>query len=215
MPKIDDLRRQYDDAKREILLKLDIVAEYRALGVEVVGSSPNRKGFIEAKSPGVEDRNPSAGINVVDGPYLGLIKNFRGETTGLFQYAAQQGRFGGDWRLVRRHYAEKTGVKLPSQNEELVADHFDFYDITNLTRQIYAEGKPGVTSRSIEEVGGRVARWPAKLQPEKANHLIAFPMYGSALLDLEPIGWHCVPQKPTGKIRKYRGRIPPPTISTR
>jgi hypothetical protein len=91
-----------------------------------------------------------------------------------------------------------------------VVDRLELLDPTeislNLTLKLYAEGKPGVTPDAIRQVGGKLARWPRKLSPEKANYLITFGMYGPALLDLVPVGYHCVAQKPARKIRQFQGK---------
>src|SRR4051812_37436130 len=96
----DNRCTQWKEVTHLILSKLDIVAEYRALGWNVVGSKANSKGWVEARSFGVEDRTPSAGINVSPGPYHARYKDFRsGETLSLFDFAAcKAGKFAGDWR---------------------------------------------------------------------------------------------------------------------
>jgi hypothetical protein len=203
-----DNKKAWQDATQRIVSSLDIAAGYRALGVDVCGNRPNAKGWIECRAFGLEDRTPSAGINVGDTGLRGRYKDFRtGETLTLFDFAATKaGKFGGDWREARKHYAHQTGVELPSGEDEYVADRFEFSDLTAGVMVVYAGGKPGVTVQSIRDVGGRYARWPKKLPAEKTNHLIAFPMYGEALLEVEPTGWHCVAAKPTSKIRKFKGK---------
>jgi hypothetical protein len=203
-----DNKQKWADATRDILLKIDIAQAYRDLGVDVCGSKPNAKGWIEARAFGVEDRTPSAAICITDGPGLGRYKDFRdGTSLGLFDFAATKaGKFAGDWREARKHYARQAAVELPNGEDETTADRFDFSDLTAGTMLLYSKAKPGVTIQSIKDCGGRQARWPKKLAADKTNHLIAFPMYGSALLDLEPTGWHCVPQKATGKIRQFQGQ---------
>jgi hypothetical protein len=203
-----DNKIRWQEATHEILAKLDIAAEYRALGLDVCGHKPSAKGWVEARAFGVDDRTPSAGINVSPGPLQGRYKDFRdGTSVGLFDFAATKaGKFAGDWREARKHYARAAGVELPNGDEEYAADRFEFSDLTAGVMMLYASGKPGVTVTAIRDVGGRSARWPKKLSAEKTNHLIAYPMYGSALLDLEPTGWHSTPQNPKGKIRQFQGK---------
>lgn len=205
-----DNRQKWQEARRQILLALDLATEYQALGVRIAGShkKPSAKGWIECHSVDVDqDRAPSAGINVADGPFLGRYKDFRsGRTCGLFDFAAAAGKFGGSWKEALKHYARQTAIKLPDGDEELVADRFDFFDPTFGMLAVYAAGKPGITARAIQEVGSQGARWPKNLTAEKTNHLFATPMYGSALLDLEPTGWHCCAANPKSKIRKFQGK---------
>jgi hypothetical protein len=88
---------------------------YRAIGLNVCGTKPSSKGWIECRAFGVEDRTPSAGICVADGPLVGRYNDFRsGECLGLFDFAASKaGKFAGDWREARKHYARLAGVELP------------------------------------------------------------------------------------------------------
>ena len=103
-------KQKWIDCTREILLKLNLPDEYRTLGLDVCGRQPSSKGWIEARSFGVEDRTPSAGICVADGAMLGRYKDFRGDTMGLFDFAAKVGKFP-DWRAARNHYAHVAGVE--------------------------------------------------------------------------------------------------------
>jgi hypothetical protein len=74
-------------------------------------------------------------------------------------------------------------------------------------RLFYPKEKPGFTDRALVEMGARTATWPKGLPLERTNHMIVFPMYGtSALIELDPTGWHCVSQTPKIKIRKFRGK---------
>lgn len=200
-----DNKAKWQEATQQILAKLDIAAEYRALGLDVTGHKPNARGWLEARSYGIEDRTPSAGINVAEGPMLGRYKDFRAETSGLFNFAAKVGRFA-DWRAARNHYAHQTGVALPSGEDEFVADRFVLSALTVGLANNYRNAKPGVSFQAIFDCGGQQARWPKALSAEKTNHLIAFPMYGASLLDQEPVGWHCVSQNPKYPIRQYQGQ---------
>src|SRR3954466_4810937 len=102
-----DSKAKWQDATIEILSAIDIAQAYRDLGVDVCGHKPSSKGWIECRSFGNQDRTPSAGINTMPGPLQGRYKDFRtGETLGLFDFAATKaGRFGGDWREARKHFA--------------------------------------------------------------------------------------------------------------
>lgn len=202
-----DTKQKWIDATRSILLALDLPTEYALLGLQIPNPKPNAKGWVACRSADVDtDRSPSAGFCVADSPMLGRYKDFRsGRTCTFFDFAARQ-RGAGEWKQARNHYARQTGIKLPDGEEELVADRFDLFDLTFGVMSIYAAGKPGITVRAIQEVGCRGARWPKKLSAERTNHLIVAPMHGSALLDLEPTGWHCVAANPKSKIRKFQGQ---------
>lgn len=203
-----DNKQKWQDATRQILQALDIAAEYRQLGVRVSTKPPSTKGWIECHSADVDqDRTPSAGICVEDGPYLGRYKDWRsGRSCTFFDFAASRGRHGGNWKEARNHYARQANIKLPEGAEELIADEFDLYDLTWTVYNSYCKGKPPVTRAGMQAVGCRGAHWPSKgLSVEKANRLIAVPMYGPSLLELEPTAFHCVPEIPGNKIRFFRG----------
>lgn len=204
-----DAKQQWQDATQRIVAALDIAAEYELLGVRLAGTKPNNKGWIACHAIGREDANPSAGININDGPLRGRYKDFagNGRAVRLFDFAATLvGRFGGSWKEARNHYARQTGVDLPNGEEELAAEKFEFSDATFGVLNVYATGKAGVTVRGLKETGAIVARWPKGLSAEKTNHLLAVPMHGAALLDLEPTAWHCVASNPLRKIRQYQGK---------
>lgn len=201
-------KQRWQDANRQILLALDLRAEYSALGLNLKGRESG-KGWIPCQSADVaEDREPSAGINVQDGPFLGRYKDFRsGRSVGLFDFAARA-RFAGDWRAARNYYAQKTGVKLPGgeEGDERALDRLDLSEPTVGTLLLFAKGKPGVTLRSLQEVGVRGGRWPKGLPAERTNHLLCAPMYGtSALMDLDATAWHVVAANPRLSVRKYQG----------
>jgi hypothetical protein len=206
-----DNKQKWQDAKREVLSALNLESEAVALGVEFTASKPTAKGWLVCRARfldgGRVDNNASAGINVSDGPFLGRYKDFGsgGKTINFFDFAVQCGRFT-DYKTALKHYAQQTGVKLPSDDEELLTDRLDLYEATPGMLLLYSGGKPGVTFDSLVKCGVQGARWPKGLMAEKTNHLLAFPMYGSALLDLEPVGWHCVAANPKYKIRKFQGQ---------
>lgn len=207
-----DAKQKWKDATVAILDKLDIAAEYEALGVRLAAKRPSAKGWLECHAVDREDRSASAGIMVGEGPLRGRYKDFAGDTPGktwgLFDFAAEKARkFGGDWKEARRHYARQTGIALPDGDEELSSDRFEFSGQPTAGVLLhYTKCKPGIRWEAIVECGGLMARWPRGLMAEKQNHLLAFPMYGAALLDLEPTAWHCVSQSPQVRIRKFRGK---------
>lgn len=203
-----DARAKWLEATQQILSRLDIEAEYRALGVRIpAGSHARATGWLPVHAVGRDDRDPSAEINVGDGPARGRYRDFGGDgqSLGLFDFAAAHGSISRDWRECRAHYARQTGVKLPDGGDELPADKLDFYTLTPSIARMYAERKPGVTVEAIFALGARAARYPKGMRPELQQHLIAFPMFGSSLLDGEPTAWHCVRQD-GAKVRIYKGK---------
>ncbi len=203
-----DARAKWHDANLQILARLDIEAEYRSLGVRIAsGARARATGWLPCHAIDRDDSDPSAEINVGDGPARGRYRDFGGDgqSLSLFDFAARYSSISRDWRDCRSHYAKQTQVKLPDGSDELPADRLDFYPLTPSIARLYAERKPGITAEAIIAAGGIAARYPKGLRPELQQHLIAFPMFGSGLLDLEPTAWHCVNQT-AGKVRIYKGK---------
>jgi hypothetical protein len=98
-------------AKREILLKLDVLQEVRDAGLEVVDETPNRNGWVTVRAFGREDRNPSAGVNIANGPLLGLYNDFKTCSLSFWDLIAEL--TGRDWKEVLCDFAKKTGVSIP------------------------------------------------------------------------------------------------------
>lgn len=202
---------QWREATDEILRKLDIPAEYRAIGIDVCGTRENANGWIEARAFGVEDKTPSAGVCVKPGKNFGLYVDHRnGTSLRLFDVASKITGHFTTWEDARRHYAEKTGVTLPDGPgpDDEPADKISFATtpLAYAHKKIFCEQKPGITPQGIEECGGRPGTYPAKLKPEFANHVIAFPMYGGDLSDAEPLGYQIMCQVPNQKVRIYKGK---------
>ncbi len=202
------------EAKREILLALNLPAEYESLGLHLASQQkPNAKGWIAAHAFQSDDRTPSAGINVQDGPLLGYYHDFRDATKncGFFDFCIRAK--GGQYPEVLKHFAAQAKVKLPSGDEERTVDKLEFrlgsYQQATLSfgeRQQYAAGKPGVSVRAIDDIGCRAAAWPKGLSAERQNQLLVVPMYGSSILmEHEPTGWHCAAVHPARKIRQFQG----------
>jgi len=203
------------EAKRQILLALNLPAEFEALGLRLAGGGRrNSKGWIYVHSFQEDDKGPSAGINVVDGPLLGYYKDFRdaAKNCGFFDFCIRAR--GGTYSEVLKHFAVKANVKLPNGDEERTVDRLEFraahYSQSHLgfgEKQQYAQGKRGVTMAALEAVGCLAAAWPKGLSAERQNQLLVVPMYGSSLLhEHEPTGWHCAAVHPLRKIRKFAGK---------
>lgn len=208
-----DLKQKWTEANAEILQRLDIGAEFERMGLRLASSKPRATGWLPCHAIGREDRDPSAEINVGDGPARGRYRDFGGggESVSFWDFASRYGPGGGDWREARKHYADKLGVKLPTGKEDLPRDRFDFFDLTPGVCLLYANRKPPVTPQAILECGGVGARWPRNLPPEILQHLICFPSYGAGLLDSDPIGYGCV-ESMAGKVRLYKGKGAEPEL---
>lgn len=178
-------------ATRDILDRLDLLAEYRELGVQPASSKPSAKGWLPCRVFGNPDeRNASAGINVSgEHPQLGRYKEFTGESRNVsfFEFAAAvAGRFGS-WEEARKHYAEKTGVELPKEKRlKSPADNLVFRDWIEHQVAAWCATKPPITPEAVRDAGGRLAGWPAKTQ---AHTVIALPIYGPHLADDDESGW--------------------------
>lgn len=199
---------KWRESNESILRQLDIQAEYEALGVRIANRQPSASGWLSVHAVGREDNNPSAAINVGDGPVRGRYRDMGGEglSLNLFDFAAKFGSgFGGDWREARRHFARKAGVKLPSGEEKLAIDKLDFVGFSIAAVSTWCEKKLGITMQAVKACGGVVARWPKNLAAEHTHYVIAFPSYGPALLDSDPKAYVIV-NSTGGKLRLFQGK---------
>lgn len=168
-------------AEADILAKLDIAAEYSALGVQVVSDEPNDDGWLSCYALGRDDQNPSAAVNLDTGRYLDSGGD--GLSLALWNFAAQ---FGGHatWQEAREHYAKKAGVKLPSDDPPRdPAANLVWQPWNDRLAALWCRHKPGVTPESIKAAGGRIARY------YKQFTVIALPILGAALNGDDPVGW--------------------------
>lgn len=153
---------QWQAAAREILDRLDLLAEYRALGVDIAGE-PGATGWAPCRAFGREDKTPSAGVCVAgDRPQLGRYKEHSGDGRNLsfFEFAAEVRADLLDWREARRYYAKQTGVKLPAGTDQNPADALDFADFDDHAAKIWATlHKPGVDPAAMKLCGIRPAVW--------------------------------------------------------
>ena len=112
----------YVSQRTEILRRLDILAEYQAIGLRVAtNAQPNDNGWLKCHSLYRPDKNPSAGINVGDGPQRGLYVDF-GEngwggklwlTKGIFNVLAEIGSTYVTGRDAYYILGKKVGVIQP------------------------------------------------------------------------------------------------------
>lgn len=102
----------WQSLKREILSKLDLAAEYRALGVEFARPTPNAKGILECHAVGRRDEVPSAMVNVRTGVYHD--SGGSGESLSFWDFALEYGPAFGRHIDVLRYYGARAGVEVPT-----------------------------------------------------------------------------------------------------
>lgn len=201
-----DAKLKWQDAKQAIVDALDVREAYSSLGIRFASkSSVSPSGWIQCHAYGREDKNPSAGVYVGDGPLRGRYKDFGGggESLSLWDFAAKVK--GCDWKDAVREYARQTGVKLPTAEDVSPRDQFDFFDLTFGITSLYAKKKPPITEQAIREAGGIGARWPRKAHVDVQQRLIVFPAYGEGGLNLDAIGYGFVEARGQ-MVRLFRGK---------
>lgn len=197
--------RDPHEINHEIISRLDIVSEYRALGVEVVGTV-RASGMVSCRAVGREDRKPSAWINTVSG-YWGDSggKDAAACSMSLWDFAVKSGKFS-TWQDARKAYAEKVGVSLKGErkgdkDEKDWRIKLDFQTWDTPGNLVLAQGwcirKPGVTVEAIRAAGGQMAYYPCwidsktkeKKRTRDCRQVIALPCYGAWLLEADPKAW--------------------------
>lgn len=184
-------RAAWDSARAEILASVDVEGEYRSWGAAISGE-PNEDGWVKCSAIGREDSNPSAGINVGDGPQRGRYRDFgsSGDDGSLsFFYAAA--RFGSgfaDHKEALKHYAVKTGVKLPATEDPSDwSKQLDWIGWPAGCALLYTTQKKPITTDSLLRMGARRARWPKK--SAEPQTVFALPVFGPQLSSADPTGW--------------------------
>lgn len=95
--------------KDSILSKLDLSAEYQALGLRFTASAPDAAGWRECRAMGRPDNKPSAAVNMKTGLYHDMGGG--GCTLNFFDFALKYGSFGS-WINTIQHFSKQTGVEL-------------------------------------------------------------------------------------------------------
>jgi len=174
---------------RAILDGLDVEGEYKTLGVRTAGR-PSGKGWLSCHVYGVDDRDPSAGINVGDEhPARGRYKEFTGEArnVSLFAFASEVAGKFGTWQEARAHYAKLAGVKLPGGKQKTPPiDQFAWRPWNDQIVRGWCHHKPPITVEAVRLAGGRVAGWPRDSQKYT---VIVLPIFGANGLDDDPTGY--------------------------
>jgi len=190
----------------EILSRLDVATEFEALGVKLAGN-PRASGMISAYAFGRDDRKPSAWINIRTGYYGDSGgRDTESYTCSLFDLAVRAGRFP-DWKMARKAYAEKAGVRIgrekKSESKTDWRDRVEFQAWDTPGNETLAQlwctkHKLGVTLESIKAAGGQLAYYPCWIDKKNNNEkrrvrdchqVIALPAYGVWLLDGDPSAW--------------------------
>jgi hypothetical protein len=196
------------EVTQEIIAGLDVLAEFRALGVEIVGE-PRASGFVSCKAYGRDDRRPSAWINTKSGYYADSAAGSgdAAKTISLFDFAVKVSKFP-DWQSARKAYAAKAGVEIGRNGSTRSKDDWHnrliLQDWSTPGNDVLAlrwcmKHKPGVTVEAIKAAGGMLAYYPCHWDKEKkevvrnanCRQVIAIPAYGEWFLDAEPVAWVC------------------------
>ena len=204
---LDEMPKSFREINSEILTNLDIVAEYRALGVLFSGTpKPRASGFVPCHAFGREDNHPSAWINIQTGYYgdSGSATNSGAYTLSLWDFAASHGGFA-TWQDARKAYAEKAGVAIGSDSAgrtERWRDRLEFIDWAQPGNDVLVnlwcrKHKKGVTLESLKAAGARLAYYPCYRDKKTGEQkrlkghvqVIALPAYGDCLLASDPTAW--------------------------
>jgi hypothetical protein len=222
--------RTPQEINAEILSRLDVAAEYEALGVRLRGTgTPRASGMVACYAWGREDRSPSAWINVRSGHYGDSGgKDAPAYTLSLWDFAVKAGRFP-DWKAARKAYAEKAGVTIGREKrakgdegktdwrEKLELQPWETPGNDALATRWTVTAKPGVTVEAIKAAGGVLAYWPCwvdrktgeRKRTRDCRQVIALPCYGAWLLDADPVAWQIFDV--TGSQFDVTPRDTPPT----
>lgn len=205
-------------AEKEVLLSLDVKAEYSAMGVVFASERERSSGMIECYARGRDERKPSAAVNVNTGRY---IDSASGENLSLWDFAAKYGGYS-DWRAARQHFADKAGVSLGARkNDDSPLDQIEFLDWSagneRLAEIWCSKHKPGASLEAIKLAGGRVGCYPCRLDQKTGERrrgefrVICLPCYGPKLLDAGPTAW-VLWNISGGGLPVYRGKESQPEM---
>lgn len=217
--------RSFEEVNREILARLDILAEYRALGVTFVSDRPRASGKISCYARGRDESHPSAYVDVNTGRY-GDSGGESPESLSLWDFAAKYG--GGkfaDWKAARRHYADVAGVAIgkskAAEGEENPAEALEFIPWSageeRLASLWCAKHKPGVTLVALKLAGARIAFYPCWTDKKTGTRrrgeskVIALPCFGEQLAAADPVAW-VVWNINGNPLKVFRGKDKPPDL---
>lgn len=190
--------KQADFAQQEeeILARLDILAEYRSMGVIFASEQPRSSGIIECYARGRDESKPSAFVNTETGRYGDSASN---ENLSLWEFAA---KYAGqpDWRAARGFFASKAGVQLGGgKQKSSPLDSLEFLPWHEGHDRLAAiwckKHKQGASLEAVKLSGGRIARYPCWTDKKTGERhrgeftVISLPCFGSKLLTAPPVAW--------------------------
>lgn len=185
-----------------ILAKLDVRAEYQALGVKFTGAGAE---WLECHAVGRDDATPSAAVHVHTGRY----KDHGGEgiSLSLWDFAAQYGGFS-DFKEARKHYAEKAGVQLPKgrpparPEDKFTWDAAGWNAGNRALLDRWCEQYAPINAPTVIAAGARVAIYPKGGQ--HARKCLAIPVFGPPLwTDADPIAWVLQAISPQQQVPRF------------
>jgi len=184
--KRSDSRTKIEEAKQAVLAGLDVIAEYKSIGLRIPENATVREsGWIPAFAIDRQDQNPSAAINVETGCY----KDSGGIGQTLSFWDAQV-KFGPhlDWYSALQEFAKKTGTKLTKRPDETAKEQVEEAGkLHPLAIRGFLKKYPGVRLDDLLQCGCRLVRYPKK-SPEPF-YSIAWPFYGPKLTNSPNRGW--------------------------
>lgn len=203
---------KWREIERKILAKLDVAAEYAALGVEFTAVQPNAGGWLSCWAVDrPHGNNPSAAVNCGDGELRGryIDRGGNGESHGLWDFASKYGGMG-TWRDARREYAKKAGLakNLPkSDDDESLDERLEFVRMWNpvLFRGLIGAYR-GITAEALELCGGVIAKYPRKSPAPR--YCVALPGYGPLLTE-GPVRCYTIMACDGGQIALFQGEGKP------
>lgn len=181
----------WTQTNRQILDALDLLAEYRSMGIETDGTGvPQSTGWVPCKVFKSNERSASAGINVSgEHPQKGRYKEFTGECRNLsfFEFCASAaGRFP-DWKTARDHYRNLYKIAAPRGRVKKSPDEsFQWQDYNEALVTSWCRHKPPVKHWAFRIAGGRLARWHFGKKPFS---VVVLPVFGPHGCDDNPIGY--------------------------
>lgn len=192
--------------KAEILARLDIAAEYTALGVEFTQPGPNAKGWRECRARGREDRDPSAAVNLKSGHYKSYGEG--AESLTFWDFAVKYGNFG-DFQAVLRHFEAKVGLGRQPPPASTKSARTDDGAHAPKGRRGASTFKAAVAFEARRIAGKKVAQWIYRAADgEEWLWVVRFQVAGQKGKSYRPFhidstaGWVC--GDPPGPLPLYR-----------
>jgi hypothetical protein len=192
--------------REDILEKVDVLAEYQAIGLRVAkGASPSADGWLSCHALGREDVHPSASINL--GPDLrwkGIYKDFAsGLAMGLFNAIGGHGNYADGnhaFYEIGRKYGVITGERRQGRSDKGAPPTLD--DVNRFKKGLspeviqYLKDKRGLTEESI-------ARFEIGWDPGRERNTI--PVYEPASVGKRLVNIRMHNSKKTPKTLNWSG----------